>query len=95
MSFGSDIYFIPEVKIEHARQSTAVREERNSSSDEDNLFADELLADEAWRARYEQELKANEELEIKLNGRLDGSVAVSGDFRHLVTIRSFHLFDSV
>jgi len=28
---------------------TAVREERNSSSDEDNLFADELLADEARR----------------------------------------------
>ena len=28
-------------------------------------------------ASYEQELKANEELEIKFNGRLDGSVAVS------------------
>ena len=80
MSFysdDSDINFIPEVEIEHARQGAAVQEERNSSSDEDNLFADEQLADEAWTARYEQELKANEELEIKLNGRLDGSVAVS------------------
>jgi len=80
MSFysdDSDINFIPEVEIEHARQRAAVQEERNSSSDEDNLFADEQLADEAWTARYEQELKANEELEIKLNGRLDGSVAVS------------------
>jgi len=28
-------------------------------------------------AKYEQDLKANEELEIKLNGRLGGSVAVS------------------
>ena len=31
---------------------------RNSSSDEDNLFADEPLANEAWTARYEQELIA-------------------------------------
>jgi len=80
MNFDSDdfdINFIPEVEIEHARQRTAVREERNFSSDEDNLFADEPLADEAWTARYERELKAHEELEIKLNGRLDGSVVVS------------------
>ena len=40
MSFDSDIYFIPEVKIEHPRQRAAVREERNSSSHEDNLFAE-------------------------------------------------------
>jgi len=58
ISFDSDIYFIHEVEIEHARQRTAVREERNSSSDEDNLFADELLADEAWTSRYEQELRS-------------------------------------
>ena len=80
MSFDSDysnINFIPEVEIENARQRPAVQEEGNSSSDEDNLFADEPLADEAWTARYEQELKTNEELEIKLNGRLDGSVDVS------------------
>jgi len=83
------------VEIEHARQRAAVREERNSSNDEDNLFADGPLADEAWTARCEQELKANVELEIKLNGRLDGSVSCYLDFRHLVTIRSFHLFDSV
>ena len=80
MTFDSDdsnINFIPEVEIENPRQRAAVQEEGNSSSDEDNLFADEPLADEAWTANYEQELKANEELEIKLNGRLDGSVAVS------------------
>lgn len=80
MSFDSNdsyINFIPEVEIENARQRAAVREESNSLSDEDNLFADEPLADEAWTARYEQELKANAELEIRLNGRLDGSVAVS------------------
>ena len=79
MSFDSkdsDINFIPEVEIENARQRAPVREEINSSSDEDNVFADEPLADDAWAARYEQELKANEELEIKF-GRLDGSVAVS------------------
>ena len=71
MSFDSDdsdINFVPEVEIEYARQRAAVREERNSSSDKDNLFADEPLADEAWTASYEQELKTNEELEIKLNG---------------------------
>lgn len=73
----SDINFIPEVEIEHTRQRAAVREESNSSSDEDNLFADEPLADEAWTASYEKELKANEEPKIKLHGRLDGSVAVS------------------
>ena len=52
MSFDSDINFIPEVEIEHARQRAAVREERNSSSDEDNLVADGPFADEAWTARY-------------------------------------------
>ena len=54
MSFDSDdsdINFIPGVEIENARQRAAVREDSNSSSDEDNLFADELLADEAWTAR--------------------------------------------
>ena len=70
MSFDSDdsdINFIPEVEIENARQRAPVREVTNSSSDEDNLFADKPLADEASTARYEQELKANEELEIRLN----------------------------
>ena len=76
-SDDSDINFIPEVEIENAQKRAAVWEESNSSSDEDNSFADELLADEAWTARYEQELKANEELEIKHNGGLHGSVAVS------------------
>ena len=44
MSFDSDdsnINFIPEVEIGNAWQRTAVREESDSSSDEDNLFADE------------------------------------------------------
>ena len=80
MSFDSDdsdINFIPEVEIEHTLHSAAVREERNSSSNEDNLFIDKLLTDEAWIIRYEQKLKANEKLEIKLNYRLNGSVAVS------------------
>ena len=43
MSFdsdASDINFIPEVEIENTRQRAAVREKSNSSSDEDNLFAD-------------------------------------------------------
>ena len=65
------------MEIEHALPAARCIQESNSSSDEDNFFADEPLADEAWMARYEQELKANEELEIKLNGRLHGSVAVS------------------
>ena len=56
MSFDSDdsdINFIPEVEIDNARQCAAAREESNSLSDEDNLFADEPFADEAWTARYE------------------------------------------
>jgi len=56
MSFDSDdsdINFIPEIEIDNARQRAAAQEESNSSSDEDNLFADEPLADEAWTARYE------------------------------------------
>lgn len=78
-SDDSEINFIPEVEIEDAsvdkRQRAAV--EGNSSCDEDDLFGDEPLADEEWTARYEQELKQTEELERKLNARLDGSVNVS------------------
>ena len=44
MSFDSDD-FIPEVEIENARQCTAIREKSNFSSDEDNLFAEELWSD--------------------------------------------------
>lgn len=75
----SEINFIPEVEIEDVnvdkRQHAEV--ERNSSCDEDDLFGNEPLTDEEWTARYEQELKATEELERKLNGRLDGPVNVS------------------
>lgn len=74
-SDDSEINFIPEVEIENVRQRAAV--ESNSSSEEDNLFGDEPLADEEWTTRYEQEVKANEDLERKLKDRLNGSVNVS------------------
>ena len=56
MSFDSDdsdINFIPGVEIENARQRAAVGEVSNSSSDEDNLFADELKRGRPGRAGIE------------------------------------------
>ena len=45
--------------------------------EEDQLFADELLADQEWTARCEEERRANEELKRKLSNRLEGTESVS------------------
>ena len=45
--------------------------------EEDQLFADEPLADQEWTARYEEERRANEELERTLSYRLEGTESVS------------------
>ena len=39
-----------------------------SSDDEENLFANELLVYQEWRARYEVEEQAKEKQERKLEG---------------------------
>ena len=39
----------------------------NDSSNNDTAYADEPLADAEWLERYQEEMKANEELEQSLN----------------------------
>ena len=58
-SYDSDIYFIPAEEIEHALQRASVWEKRNSSSDKDNLFADEVLADESLDSQVRAEIEGN------------------------------------
>ena len=54
------------------------------SDDEVAAYADDPVADEEWTARYEEwtaryeeEIRLNEELEQRLQGRLDGVVDIN------------------
>ena len=47
------------------------------SDDEAAAYADDPVADEEWTARYEEEMRLNEELEQRLQGRLDGVVDIN------------------
>ena len=50
---------------------------QSHSSDEDIVpYADDLLADPAWTAEYEKEMKADKELEKELKDRLMGRLGV-------------------
>ena len=74
----SKIDFIHKMEINQNRQ----RGPTGTSSDddefeEDQIFADEPLADQEWTARYEEERRANEEIERKLSNRLEGTESVS------------------
>ena len=54
-----------------------MRSIQSDSSDEDIVpYADDPLADSAWTAEYEKEMKENEELEKELKHRLEGRVEV-------------------
>ena len=71
----SEISFIPEVEIpQRARSSTSSHDEE---LEEVQLFADEPFADQEWTANYEEERRANEELEGKLRNRLESTESVS------------------
>ena len=50
------------------------QETSNDSSDEDAAYTDEPLADAEWIEKYQEEMKANEELERSLKDRLQGNV---------------------
>ena len=50
---------------------------QSHSSDEDIVpYADDPLADPAWTAEYEKEMKEDEELEKALKDRLTGRIGV-------------------
>ena len=46
----------------------------SDSSNDDNAYADEPLADAEWLERYQEEMKANKELKRSLKDRLQGKV---------------------
>ena len=51
--------------------------QQSHSNDEDIVpYADDALADSAWTAEYEKEMKEDEELEEALKERLTGRVGV-------------------
>ena len=48
-----------------------------ASDEVDFGYADEPLADEEWVAQYQEEVKATEELDQRLNNRFDGTQRIS------------------
>lgn len=82
-SEDSDISFIPEYDIEieeddgdSRSMATSSQESLESLDSCDMAYADEPLADEEWIAQYEKEVKENEDLERKLEKRLNGTEEV-------------------
>ena len=82
-SEDSDISFIPDYDIEIEEDDGDSRSMATSSQDSlesldncDMAYADEPLADEEWIAQYEKEVKENEDLERKLEKRLNGTEEV-------------------
>lgn len=69
-----------EIEVESDDNNTMLPSAYNSDSDdsEDNAYAyaDEPLADSEWLVEYEREVKANKDLEKKLQRRLDGTELV-------------------
>ena len=80
-SFDSDdteMNFIDGYELEDEGHSYRISprspETSSDSSDEDAAYTDEPLADAEWIQKYQEEMKANEELERSLKDRLQGSV---------------------
>ena len=60
--------------IYQCRVSPRSQETSNDSSDDDAAYTDEPLAVAEWIEKYQEEMKANEELERSLKDRLQGNV---------------------
>ena len=77
----SEINFIAGYELEDEGHSCRVLrvsprspETSSDSSDDDAAYTDEPLADAEWIEKYQEEMKANEELERSLKDRLQGNV---------------------
>lgn len=85
-SFDSDdtteMNFIDGYELEDEGHSSLVSprspETSSDSSDDDVAYTDEPMADAEWIKNYQEEMKANEELERGLKDRLQGNVELSG-----------------
>lgn len=77
-SDDSEINFIAGYEVEDEGHSFCVSPRSpktlSDSSDDDNAYADEPLADAEWLERCQEEMKANEELQRSLKDRLQGKV---------------------
>ena len=73
-SDDSEINFIAGYELEDERHSCRVSprspETSSDSRDDDVVYTDEQLADAEWIEKYQEEMKANEELERSLEDRL-------------------------
>ena len=73
-SDDSEINLIAGYELEDERHSCRVSpwspETSSDSSDDDVAYTDEQLADAEWIEKYQEEMKANEELERSLEDRL-------------------------
>ena len=69
--------FEPEDDASQTHGGTLMESSTALSNDEAAAYADDPVADEEWTARYEEEMRLNEELEQRLQGRLDGVVDIN------------------
>ena len=72
-----EIEFEPEDDASQTRGGTLMESSNALSDDEAAAYADDPVADEEWTARYEEEMRLNEEFEQRLQGRLDGVVDIN------------------
>ena len=84
-SDDSEINFIAGYGLEYDGHSSRVSprspETSSDSSDDDAAYTDEPLADAEWIEKYQEEMKANEELERSLKERLQGNAELK-ECRH-------------
>ena len=77
-SDNSEINFIAGYELEDeghsCRLSPRSPETSSGSSDDDAAYTDKPLADAEWIEKYQEEMKANEELGRSLEDRLQGKV---------------------
>ena len=76
-SEDSEVNFITDYVLEVEGSSNSSDQDGEDLDNELEAYADEPLADDEWLAIYEDERKADEELEKRLQNRLDGTEEVS------------------